>query len=95
MLGRAGTKKIFFTENLKRGLYKKGPLTQYLRRGWHKQIFSIKNVRWGWYKKPPLSQYVRRGCHEKPPLSQYVRGWVGGGGGEGADTQKRSFYCKS
>ena len=39
MLGGAGTKKVRFTEDLKRGLYKKAPLTQYFRWGWHKKDF--------------------------------------------------------
>ena len=43
MLGGAGTKKIFFTENLKRSLYKKASLTQYLGQGWHKKVFFAEN----------------------------------------------------
>ena len=42
MLGGAGTKKIFFAENLKQGLYKKVPLTQY--------------VRWDWSEKPLFTE---------------------------------------
>ena len=49
MLGEAGTKKIFFTENLKRSLYKKAPLTQYLRRGWHKKVLFAENYSRGMY----------------------------------------------
>ena len=37
MSGGAGTKKIFFAENLKRGLCEKAPLTQYVTLGWHQK----------------------------------------------------------
>ena len=51
MLGGDGTEKIFFAENFKQGLYKKAPLTQYVRRGWCEKPLFTENSRRGWYKK--------------------------------------------
>ena len=51
MLGGAGTKKIFFAENFKRGLYKKTPLTKYVRRGWHQKAQFKENAKRGRYGK--------------------------------------------
>ena len=43
MLGRADTKKAFFTENAKQSWYKKVPLSQYVRRGaGTKNLFPLK-----------------------------------------------------
>ena len=45
MLGGAGTKKDVFIENLKQGLYKKVPLTQYVRRDWSEKPLFTENAR--------------------------------------------------
>ena len=51
MLGGAGTKNIFFAENLKRSLYKKASLTKYIWRGWHQKTQFKENARRHWYGK--------------------------------------------
>ena len=49
MLGGAGKKKDLFTENLKLGLHKRAPLTQYFRWRWHKKVLFAENVSRGMY----------------------------------------------
>ena len=76
MLGKTGTKKIFFAENLKWGLYKKAPLTQHVRRGWHQKAQFKKNARQDWYRKVFLTQHVWQGSREKPLfIENSRRGW--------------------
>ena len=76
MLGGAGTNKIFFAENLKRSMYEKGPLTHYIRRGWHEKVLFTENTGRDWFKHAPITQYLRRGWHEKALFTENARrGW--------------------
>ena len=66
--------KDLFTENLKRGLYKKAPLTQYVRCGCHDEAQFIENAKRDWYRISFFyTQYVRRDWHEKPLFIESAR----------------------
>ena len=46
-------KIVLSTENIRRGWYKKAPLSQYVRRGCYKKDLFIGNLKRGLYKESP------------------------------------------